>query len=139
MNKTKKTYPPPGKAPDIFYRPELCPIRGVLGALGPKWPSLIMCHLSFGTHRFSELRGAIPDISQRMLAQTLRNLERDGLVSREESPGMPPRVDYALTQLGESYIEPLQSLMSWGARHKARIETIRLAYDAEHAESARAS
>lgn len=130
MPSTKKTYPSPEKAPDIFYDTEICPIRSVLGLLGRKWPSLILCHLSFGKHRFSELRGAIPDISQRMLSQTLKELERDGLISREEQPGMPPRVEYELTRIGDSYIEPLQAMMSWGARHKDRIETLRKSYDA---------
>lgn len=131
MPSTSKTYPNPGKAPEIFYDTDICPIRNVLGILGRKWPSLILCHLSFGTHRFSELRGAIPDISQRMLAQTLRELERDGLISRDTSASVPPRVDYALTPLGESYIDPLQTLLSWGAKHQGRIELIRRAYDAE--------
>jgi len=131
MAKASKSYPSPGKAPDIFYRADACPVRGVLGALGRKWPTLILCHLSFGDHRFSELRGAIPDISQRMLAQTLRELERDGLVTRATLGGIPPRVDYSLTPLGESYIEPLQQVLYWGAKHKGRIEVIRRAYDAE--------
>lgn len=132
MSKAKKAYPSPGKAPEIFYNGDVCPIRNVLGQLGRKWPTLIMCHLSFGSHRFSELRGAIPDISQRMLAQTLRELERDGLLTREMSPGVPPRVDYALTPLGESYIEPLQTLLSWGAKHQGRIDVIRRAYESEN-------
>ena len=125
------TYPSPGKAPGIFYKEDICPIRNLLGHLGRKWPSLIMSHLSFGTHRFSELRGAIPDISQRMLSQTLRELERDGLIERHMQPTVPPRVDYSLTPLGESFIEPLQSMLSWGAKHQERITIIRLAYDAE--------
>ena len=129
MGSKSKTYPTPGKAPEIFYKTELCPVRSILGLLGRKWPSLILCHLSFGKHRFSELRGAIPDISQRMLSQTLKELERDGLISREEQAGMPPRVEYDLTQIGESYIEPLQSMMSWGARYKDRIETMRKSYE----------
>jgi len=127
------TYPSPGKAPEIFYKVEICPIRDLLGLLGRKWPSLILCHLSFGSHRFSELRGAIPDISQRMLSQTLRELERDGLIDRVMQPTVPPRVDYALTPLGDSFIEPLQSMLSWGAKNHRRIEIIRKAYDAEHA------
>lgn len=133
MSRSAKTYPAPDKAPSIFYNVDICPIRNVLGLLGKKWPSLILCHLSFGSHRFSELRGAIPDISQRMLAQTLRELERDGLISRDMSPGVPPRVDYALTPLGETYIEPLQSMLSWGAKHQDRIDVIRRAYDQETA------
>lgn len=131
MSKSAKNYPAPGKAPDIFYKEDLCPVRNLLGQLGKKWPSLILCHLSFGSHRFSELRGAIADISQRMLSQTLRELERDGLISRDMSPGVPPRVDYSLTPLGETYIEPLQVMLSWGAKHQGRIEVIRRAYDAE--------
>jgi len=132
MSKRSKTYPIPGKAPDIFYDQEKCPVRSVLGFLGRKWPSLILCHLSFGSHRFSELRGAIPDISQRMLSQSLRELERDGLITRESQGGVPPRVDYELTPLGDSYIEPLQNMISWGAKHKNRIEIIRRAYDSEN-------
>ncbi len=131
MPKPAKTYPAPDKAPKIFYDEDICPVRNVLGQLGRKWPSLILCHLSFGTHRFSELRGAIPDISQRMLVQTLRELERDGLISREMRPGVPPRVDYALTPLGETYIGPLQDLLNWGAKHQDRIKVIRRAYDEE--------
>ena len=131
MSKSAKSYPTPGKAPEIFYKEEICPIRNLLGHLGRKWPSLVMCHLSFGSHRFSELRGAIPDISQRMLSKTLRELERDGLIERNVLLGVPPRVDYTLTPLGESYIEPLQSILTWGAKHQGRIEIIRRAYDAE--------
>ena len=127
------SYPSPGKAPDIFYNEKICPIRNLLGHLGKKWPSLIMCHLSFGSHRFSELRGAIPDISQRMLSKTLRELERDGLVERHMQPSVPPRVDYSLTPLGETFIDPLQSMLSWGAKHQERIAIIRRAYDAEQA------
>lgn len=131
MTKASKRYPAPGKAPDIFYQQENCPVRNVLGQLGRKWPSLILCHLSFGSHRFSELRGAIPDISQRMLSQSLRELERDGLITRETQGGVPPRVDYALTPLGESFIAPLQGILNWGAKHQGRIDVIRRAYDAE--------
>ena len=131
MVKGTNRYPTPGKAPDIFYQPKQCPVRNVLGLLGRKWPSLILCHLSFGSHRFSELRGAIPDISQRMLSKSLRELERDGLITRETQATVPPRVDYALTPLGESFIEPLQAMLSWGAKHQGRIDIIRKAYDAE--------
>lgn len=131
MKNASKSYPTPGKAPDIFYNIDICPIRNVLGLLGRKWPSLVLCHLSFGSHRFSELRGAIPDISQRMLTQTLRELERDGLITRDMQPGVPPRVDYALTPLGESFIEPLQMMLSWAAKHSGRIDIIRRSYDEE--------
>ena len=69
----------PGKAPQTFYDPTLCPIRNVLEAITDKWSMLVITHLKFGEHRFSELKRALPDISQRMLTLTLRNLERDGL------------------------------------------------------------
>ena len=131
MSNAPRRYPSPGKAPNIFYDQDQCPVRNLLGLLGRKWPTLIMCHLSFGSHRFSELRGAIPDISQRMLSQSLRDLERDGLITRETQGGVPPRVDYDLTPLGKSYIEPLQGLLTWGAKHQGRIEIIRRAYDEE--------
>jgi len=62
----------PGIAPDIFYDVEFCPVRSVFASLGGKWSLLILSHLNFGTHRFSELLGAVPDISQRMLTQTLK-------------------------------------------------------------------
>ena len=68
-----------------------------------------------------------------MLSKTLRELERDGLVERHMQPSVPPRVDYSLTPLGETFIDPLQSMLSWGAKHQERIAIIRRAYDAEQA------
>ena len=87
-------------------------------------------HLRFGSHRFSELLGALPDISQRMLTQTLRKLEREGLVRRTVTPTTPPRVDYALTALGESLIAPLSELATWALHHRAEVEAARARYDA---------
>ena len=84
---------------------------------------LIMVHLSFGRHRFSELLNGIPDISQRMLTQTLRNLERDGLVSRHVTASIPPRVDYELTARGHDFIPVLQSLLQWGLENRQDIES----------------
>ena len=84
----------PGIAPDIFYDLDFCPIRSIFASLGGKWSILILSHLNFGTHRFSEILGAIPDISQRMLTQTLRALEGDGMLIREARATIPPRVDY---------------------------------------------
>jgi DNA-binding HxlR family transcriptional regulator len=80
-------------------------------------------------HRFSELRRAIEGISQRMLTLTLRQLERDGLVARTVHPTVPPRVDYELTALGRSVLEPLTGLMAWAAEHGTDIAEARLAYD----------
>jgi DNA-binding HxlR family transcriptional regulator len=79
---------------------DLCPIRTVLAQIGDKWSLLIILMLRDGEFRFCAIQRAIPDISQRMLTQTLRKLERDGLVRRTVTPSIPPRVDYAITELG---------------------------------------
>ena len=84
-----------------------------------------MSHLKFGTHRFSELQGAIPDISQRMLTQTLRKLEREGLVSRKVTPSIPPRLAYEVTKLGMSLFEPLEILTIWAIEKRTQIEKAR--------------
>jgi DNA-binding HxlR family transcriptional regulator len=120
---------PPNKAPEAFYRVELCPIRAVLSQIGDKWSLLIITHLTFGSHRFSELQGAVPDISQRMLTQTLRKLEREGLVLRTVTPTIPPRVDYEMTELGHSLLDPLASLSEWALQKRTAIENARVAYD----------
>ena len=94
----------PGKASEAFHDPTLCPIRNALEAITDKWSMLVITHLKYGEHRFSELKRALPDISQRMLTLTLRNLERDGLILRKVTPTKPPRVDYRLFELGESML-----------------------------------
>jgi DNA-binding HxlR family transcriptional regulator len=108
----------------------LCPVRGVLDRLGDKWTTLIVIVLSQRPHRFSEIRRAIPDISKRMLTQTLRDLERDGLISRKVFPTKPPSVEYRLTELGESLLAPLTELIAWAEKSQARITTSRTAFDA---------
>lgn len=125
----------PGFAPDIFYDRDACPVRGVLQAYGGKWPALALMHLSFGTHRFSELRGAIPDISQRMLTQTLRGLQRDGMIIRTATASVPPRVDYKLTERGRSYLPVLEAALHWAAHAKPAIEASREAYDLKDAQT----
>jgi DNA-binding HxlR family transcriptional regulator len=120
----------PDIAPSIYYDPALCPVRSVLAQIGDKWSLLVFCHLGFGRHRFSELLGALPDISQRMLTQTLRKLEREGFVKRTVTPTTPPRVDYELTELGVSLIEPLSALADWATRSRAQVERARTRYDA---------
>ncbi len=125
-----KNRPTPGKAPETFYDTELCPIRSVLSHLGDKWSLLVMTHLKFGSHRFSELQGALPDISQRMLTQTLRKLEREGLVLRSVTPSIPPRVDYEVTDLGRSLFDPLGILSQWAIEKRQEIEAARTAFDA---------
>ncbi len=107
---------------------ELCPIRGVLDRLGDRWSLLVLHELEAGTLRFSELKGRISDISQRMLAQTLRNLEQDGLVSREVFPTVPPRVEYTLTQLGHSLLVPVRGMIRWAAENQEAVHAARRAY-----------
>jgi len=119
----------PGIAPDVFYDMNFCPVRSVLSGLSGKWSVLIISHLNFGTHRFTELLGAIPDISQRMLTQTLRSLERDGIVIREVTASVPPRVDYTLTDLGRSYLQGLEEMLQWGLKNRSVIEFARHNYD----------
>ena len=105
-----------------------CPVRDVLDHIGDKWSSLLMVALGTRPHRFGELKRAVPDISQRMLTQTLRDLQRDGLVSRHVFPTLPPSVEYRLTPLGESMMPSLMGLMKWAADHHDQIRRARLAY-----------
>jgi DNA-binding HxlR family transcriptional regulator len=107
-----------------------CPVRGVLDRLGDKWTTLIVLVLATRPHRFSEIRRAVPDISKRMLTQTLRDLERDGMISRQVFPTKPPSVEYRLTGLGVSLLEPLITLINWAETNLRSIEKARMAYDA---------
>jgi DNA-binding HxlR family transcriptional regulator len=106
-----------------------CPVRGVLDRIGDKWSTLILSTLARGPHRFSAVQRAIPDISKRMLTQTFRDLERDGLIVRTVFPTKPPSVEYRLTPLGETILEPLAVLVRWADRHHAAIKSARLAFD----------
>lgn len=107
---------------------EPCSIRDVLDRVGDRWSLLILWSLADGTKRFSELRRQIGDISQRMLAQTVRRLEQDGFLSRTVTPTVPPRVDYSLTPLGRSFLEPLNTLIDWADMHHDAIRAARAAY-----------
>lgn len=110
---------------------ETCPaIREVLNRVGDKWSVQIVASLGEGAMRFSELRRAIEGISQRMLTLTLRGLERDGLVTRTVFPEIPPRVEYALTSLGETLLVPIQGLSEWAAEHRTSIQDARARFDA---------
>jgi DNA-binding HxlR family transcriptional regulator len=110
---------------------ESCPaVREVLDRIGDKWSVLIVSVLGDGSKRFSELRRSIEGISQRMLTLTLRGLERDGLVTRTIFPTVPPRVDYELTRLGRTLLEPLSALAEWARKHRTTIQEARLRYDA---------
>ncbi|WP_407181508.1 winged helix-turn-helix transcriptional regulator [Bradyrhizobium sp. STM 3562] len=104
-------------------------MRDVLDRIGDKWSALIIGTLAAGPHRFSALQRAIPDISKRMLTQTLRDLERDGLISREVFPTKPPSVEYRLTPLGATILEPFAFLVRWADRNHAAISAARSAFD----------
>ena len=115
----------------IAVRHESCmAVREVLGRVGDKWSVLIVGTLGQGPLRFSELLRAIEGISQRMLTLTLKGLERDGLVTRTVTPSIPPRVDYALTKLGLTLLEPVGQLYQWADRHRAAIDAARAKFDA---------
>ncbi len=113
-----------------------CPVREVLDRIGDKWTVLVVMLLSGGPRRFSELRRAIDGISQRMLTLTLRQLERDGLVSRTVHATVPPRVDYALTEVGATLREPITALAGWSEANRAYISRSRERYDSRSADGA---
>src|SRR6478672_2875230 len=102
-----------------------CPSRGTLDRLGAKWSLLIVNLLRNRTMRFAELQREIGGISQKMLTQTLRGLERDGLVQRTVHPVVPPKVEYSLTRLGRTLIEPLQGLCRWSEKHLGELQANR--------------
>lgn len=108
-----------------------CPVRDVLDSVGGKWTSLMILGLADGPRRFSQLRRFIPDISQRMLTQTLRDLQRDGYLTRTVYPTQPPSVEYKLTPLGHSFLALLRTLVQWSSENHAAIRAARTAYDAE--------
>ncbi|WP_428244041.1 winged helix-turn-helix transcriptional regulator [Gynuella sp.] len=111
--------------------PELqkaCPVRDVLDRLGDRWTVLVMSELESGTLRFSEIRKRVMDISPRMLAQTLRNLEQDGLVKRDVYPTVPPKVEYTFTSLGESFYERVKAMINWAADNHDAVRAARERY-----------
>ena len=109
-------------------------VTEVLSRVGDKWSMQVVMNLGQGSLRFNELRRSIAGISQRMLTRTLRGLERDGLVSRTVVPSVPPRVDYALTELGLSLRRPVNALGSWAVANRETIAAARSRFDAEIAE-----
>jgi DNA-binding HxlR family transcriptional regulator len=104
-------------------------ISELLSRIGDKWSVLVVSTLGGGGKRFNELRREIPAVSQRMLTLTLRNLERDGLVSRKVTPSIPPRVDYALTELGRSLQGPICALERWALDNVGAIHLAQARYD----------
>src|SRR5216684_2117103 len=104
-------------------------VSEVLARIGDKWTVLVVSTLGDGPKRFNELRRALGSISQRMLTLTLRGLERDGLVTRTVFPTIPPRVDYELTQLGQSLLKPVNGLGLWARQNRAAIADARRRFD----------
>lgn len=106
---------------------EQCPVTDVLRRVGDKWSILVIVLLGRRPHRFNELHRGIETISQRMLTRTLRALETDGLVHREVFPTVPPSVEYRLTPLGHSLLQPLSGLADWAVAHRGDIAAARRA------------
>lgn len=110
-----------------------CPIRDVIQVINGKWSSLLVMALAEKPYRFGELRRLVPDISQRMLTQTLYDLQRDGYVHREVFATKPPSVEYSLTDLGRSMFGPLQLLIQWAEFNHAAVRKARAAFDVAQA------
>ncbi|MGP0222233.1 MULTISPECIES: winged helix-turn-helix transcriptional regulator [unclassified Paenarthrobacter] len=106
-----------------------CPSRVIFQRIGDKWASLVIQVLGAGPVRFSELRKMVNVVTPKVLTQTLRALERDGLITRTVYAQVPPRVDYQLTPLGQSLLEPLRLLREWAESHVPSILEARDAYD----------
>ncbi|WP_433233149.1 winged helix-turn-helix transcriptional regulator [Micromonospora sp. CA-248260] len=115
--------------PDPFQRN--CGSRQVIDRIGDRWSVLVVLTLADGDRRYGELAEHIDGISQKMLTQTLRGLERDGLVTRTVHASVPPRVDYALTDLGRSLLDLVSGLETWATTHLAEVQAARVRYDAD--------
>nr|WP_261993975.1 helix-turn-helix domain-containing protein [Streptomyces sp. t39] len=107
----------------------MCPSRLILEHVTSRWGVLVLAALLERSHRFSELRRRIGGVSEKMLAQTLQTLERDGFVHRDARPVIPPRVDYTLTALGAEAAEQVWGLARWTERQVPRVAAARAAYD----------
>ena len=106
-----------------------CPSRQLLDRLSDKWVGLVICALQPGSQRFSELARTVAGVSQKMLTQTLRSLERDGLIEREVTPSVPVRVDYRLTDLGRSLLPVMAAVQDWAEHHMREVNAAREVYD----------
>ncbi|MEZ5802586.1 MAG: helix-turn-helix domain-containing protein [Rhizobiaceae bacterium] len=112
-----------------------CPIRDVIQTISGRWSSLLMTALAERPYRFGELRRLVPDISQRMLTQTLGELQRDGYVHREVFATKPPMVEYSLTDLGRSMYGALEQLLNWAELNHANVREARARFDDAHGKS----
>jgi len=98
-----------------------CPVEATLSVIGGKWKVVILFHLAkAGTHRFSALRRKIPEVSERMLTQQLRELESDDIVQRVVYPEVPPKVEYSLTEYGQTLRPITEAMCAWGKKHTNR-------------------
>src|SRR6185503_10840503 len=112
------------------HNADACPaVREVLNRVGDKWSVLVVGLLGDGPKRFGELRRSIEGISQRMLTLTLRGLERDGLITRTVEPTIPPKVEYELTKLGRTLLEPIEALTQWAVDNRVAIHEAQQKYD----------
>jgi DNA-binding HxlR family transcriptional regulator len=109
-----------------------CPIRNVVESVSGKWSALLLMALAERPYRFGELRRLVPDISQRMLTQTLRELQRDGYVQREVFSTTPPSVEYSLTDFGRSMYGAMEHMLHWAENNHARVVAARNAFDTAH-------
>ena len=117
--------------PSNLHVPEDCrAVSEVLSRVGDKWTILVVNELGPGARRFNEIRRALGSISQRMLTLTLRGLERDGLVTRTVFPTIPPKVEYELTRLGRSLLEPVSGIGLWARQNREAIQQARQRFDA---------
>lgn len=114
--------------PDV--REPMCPSRLVLEHVTSRWGVLVLAALLERSYRFSELRREVGGVSEKMLAQTLQTLERDGFVDRDAKPVIPPRVDYTLTGLGREAAEQVWALARWSERSLDAVDEARMTYDA---------
>ncbi|MFF2023502.1 winged helix-turn-helix transcriptional regulator [Streptomyces sp. NPDC058171] len=106
-----------------------CPARQLLDRISDKWVSLVLNALAAGPLRYRDLNGIIAGVSQKMLTQTLRALERDGLLTRTVTPSVPVRVDYQLTPLGHSLLPVMASIKAWAECHIEEVQSARIDYD----------
>ena len=116
--------------PDQETRADCLALAQVVNRIGDKWTVMVVGVLSGGPQRFNTILHTIDGVSHRMLTLTLRRLERDGLVTRTVYPTIPPKVEYELTDLGRSLIEPLKALSTWGREHRAAVEDAQARFDA---------
>lgn len=115
------------------YAEGACPVRDLLDHIAAKWTTLVLLALEEEPRRFNALLRMLPDISRRMLTQSLRDLERGGFIERTVFPTKPPSVQYALTPLGHSVMGPIRSLIGWAKTHETALSAARARYDAANA------